>query len=318
MSGQTLCVISPFYNEEHSVDAFYAELCAALGRIDGLSIRLLFVDDGSTDRTLEKLESLVSLDPRVEVLSLSRNFGHQAALSAGLDAASGDVVVMLDSDLQHPPSLIPAMVARWREGEEIVSAIRRSTDGAGLMKRASTHAFYWLINRLSDTKIVPGAADFVLLSRTAHRALVSMPERHRFLRGMVSWIGFRRGYVEYQASQRSAGDSKYTWTRMLGLALDAVFSFSVLPIRIASRLGALIAVAGVIYFSYVIWKYFATGDVVQGWASLISVLLIIGGTQLVFIGLIGEYLARTYEESKGRPLYVIRERRPAESPMVRG
>jgi len=311
MTRQTLCVIAPFYNEERSLDAFYAELRVALAGLDGLEVRLIFVDDGSTDGTLAKLRNIVSLDPRVEVLSLSRNFGHQAALSAGLDAASGDAIVMLDSDLQHPPSLIPAMVACWRQGNDIVSAIRVSTGGAGWLKRASARAFYWLINRLSDTAIVPGAADFVLLSAVAHHALLAMPERHRFLRGMVSWIGFRRSFVEYHASPRSAGDTKYTWPRMFRFALDAVFSFSTVPIRLASRIGALIACAGVLYFAFVLWRYFFNGDFVQGWASLISVLLIVGGTQLVFIGLIGEYLARTYEEAKRRPIYLVRERWPA-------
>ncbi len=313
----TLCVISPCYNEERSIDAFYAELRDALAKIADLRTRIILVDDGSSDGTLEALRRLAALDPRLEVLSLSRNFGHQAALSAGLDAASGDAIVMLDSDLQHPPSLIPDMVTRWREGFEIVSAVRVATTGAGVMKRASARLFYWLINRLSDTPIVLGAADFVLLSQSAHRALQSMPERHRFLRGMVSWIGFRRTFIEYRAAGRSAGDTKYTWTRMLGLALDAVFSFSTLPIRIASRVGALIACAGVFYFAFVLWRYFTAGDLVQGWASLISVLLIVGGTQLVFIGLIGEYLARTYEEAKRRPLYLVRERLGAAAPVER-
>ena len=313
---QTLCVIAPCYNEERAIDAFYSELRAALAALDGLDVRILFVDDGSTDGTLEKLRQIVSLDRRVEVLSLSRNFGHQAALSAGLDAATGDAIVMLDSDLQHPPRVIGAMVARWREGYDIVSGIRISTEGAGWMKRAATGAFYWLINHLSDTVVVPGAADFGLLSSTAHRALVSMPERHKFLRGMISWIGFKRSFVEYHAGARSGGDTKYTWTRMFGFALDAIFSFSTAPIRLASRVGTLIACAGVLYLVYILWRYFQ-GDFVQGWPSLISVLLIIGGTQLIFIGLIGEYLARTYEEAKRRPLYLVRERLTAGEPALR-
>ncbi|HVZ23085.1 MAG TPA: glycosyltransferase family 2 protein [Vicinamibacterales bacterium] len=309
-------MIAPCYNEERSIDAFYAELARALAGIADVTAHLIFIDDGSTDGTLEKLRTIGASDGRVEILSLSRNFGHQAALSAGLDAASGDAIVMLDSDLQHPPSLIPAMVAEWRSGFDVVSAVRASTADAGWGKRASARAFYWLINRLSDTAIVPGAADFVLLSRPAHHALLSMPERHRFLRGMVSWIGFKRAFVEYCANARSAGGSKYTWTRMFGLALDAVFSFSTLPIRLASRIGALIACAGVLYLAYVVWGYKFRTDFVAGWASLISVVLIIGGTQLVFIGLIGEYLARTYEESKHRPLYLVRERWPAEAAAV--
>jgi polyisoprenyl-phosphate glycosyltransferase len=305
--ANTLCVVTPCYNEERSIDAFFAELQRALSQIDDVTARLLFVDDGSTDGTLEKLRGFTRVDARVEVISLSRNFGHQAALSAGLDAAGGDAVVMLDSDLQHPPSLIPAMVARWREGSDVVSAIRRTTADASWTKRASAGVFYWLINALSDTKVVPGAADFVLLSAPAAAALRSMPERHRFLRGMVSWIGFRRAFIPFDAAARSGGDTKYTWTRMMRFAFDAIFSFSTVPIRLASRLGLSLAVLGVVYLGFILERWWHRGDLVQGWGSLISVVLIVGGAQLVFIGLIGEYLARTFEESKRRPLYVVRE-----------
>lgn len=306
--SSTLCVVTPCYNEERSIDTFFAELRRALAQLDGVTARILFVDDGSTDGTLERLREFTRVDPRVEVISLSRNFGHQAALSAGLDQAAGDAIVMLDSDLQHPPPLIPSMVARWREGFDVVSAIRRTTADASVTKRVTARTFYWLINALSDTEVVPGAADFVLLSAAAASTLRSMPERHRFLRGMVSWIGFRRTFVSFDAAARSAGDTKYTWTRMIRFALDAVFSFSTVPIRLASRFGFLLALLGVVYLGYILERWWHKGDLVQGWGSLISVVLIVGGAQLVFIGLIGEYLARTYEESKRRPLYVIRER----------
>jgi dolichol-phosphate mannosyltransferase len=300
--------VAPCYNEEGSLDVFYGELQRALIQLDDVSVHILFVDDGSTDGTLEKLRGLARVDARIEVISLSRNFGHQAALSAGLDAATGDAVVMLDSDLQHPPSLIPAMVARWRDGFDVVSAIRRTTVDASWTKRATARAFYWLINALSDTKVVAGAADFVLLSAPALAALRSMPERHRFLRGMVSWIGFRRALIPFDAAARSSGDTKYTWGRMMRLAFDAVFSFSTVPIRVASRLGLGLALLGVVYLGFILERWWYRGDLVQGWGSLISVVLIVGGAQLVFIGLIGEYLARTYEESKRRPLYIVRER----------
>jgi glycosyltransferase involved in cell wall biosynthesis len=305
---KTLCIVTPCYNEERSIEAFFADLQRALAQLDGIVSRILFVDDGSSDGTLEKLRGFTRVDARVEVISLSRNFGHQAALSAGLDAATGEAVLMLDSDLQHPPSLIPAMVARWREGFDVVSAIRRTTTDASWTKRATARVFYWLINLLSDTEVVPGAADFVLLSSAAATALKSMPERHRFLRGMVSWIGFRRAFVPFDAAARSGGDTKYTWTRMIRFALDAVFSFSTVPIRLASRVGFALALLGVVYLGFILERWWHRGDLVQGWGSLISVVLIVGGAQLVFIGLIGEYLARTYEESKRRPLYVVRER----------
>jgi dolichol-phosphate mannosyltransferase len=228
-----LCVITPCYNEERSIEAFYAELTRALAPLDAAPLRLLFVDDGSTDRTLEQLRAIAARDSRVEVLSLSRNFGHQAALSAGIDAATGDAVVMLDSDLQHPPALIVEMVARWREGFDVVSAIRRAAPGTGWAKRLTARVFYWLMNRMSDTEIVPDAADFVLLSAAARDALRGMPERHRFLRGLVSWIGFRRSFLYYDSPARSAGRTKYTWGRMIQFALDAVFSFSTAPMNFA-------------------------------------------------------------------------------------
>jgi polyisoprenyl-phosphate glycosyltransferase len=307
-SRPTLCVVTPCYNEERSIDAFYAELRRALAHLHDIQIRAIFVDDGSTDGTLNKLRAFAESDACVEIISLSRNFGHQAALSAGLDAAEKSAVVMLDSDLQHPPALIPAMVARWREGFDVVSAIRNATADISWTKRATAGLFYWLMNVLSDTEVVPGAADFVLLSAPACEALRSMPERHRFLRGMVSWIGFRRTFVPFDAGARSGGDTKYTWTRMLRFALDAIFSFSTVPIRLASRLGMVLAFCGVLYLGFVIGRWWFKGDLVQGWGSLISIVLIVGGAQLVFIGLIGEYLARTYEETKRRPLYLVRER----------
>lgn len=303
---ERICIISPCYNEAEVIETFYRELKSILGSMSELDHEILFVDDGSTDDTLAHLNNLARSDDRVRVVSLSRNFGHQVALTAGLDAARGDAVILLDSDLQHPPALIPEMVQRWRQGYQVVSAVRNGTADASCFKRLSSKAFYWLLNRLSDTRIETGAADFCLLSRPAHRALRKMPERHRFLRGMISWIGFKRAFVPYVASARAAGKSKYSLWQMLNLALDAIFSFSALPIKLATRLGLVITVLGFVYLCYVLACYFL-GDLVRGWSSLISVILIIGGLQMAFIGLIGEYLARVFEEVKGRPLYFLKQ-----------
>jgi dolichol-phosphate mannosyltransferase len=247
------------------------------------------------------------------VLSLSRNFGHQVALTAGLDAADGDAVIMMDADLQHPPALIPEMVARWRQGADIVSAIRQSTQGASWWKRATSTLFYRLINVLSDTHIVPGAADFCLLSRRAHRALLRVRERQRFLRGIVSWIGFNRTFVPFEASPRFAGKSAYGLPRMLRLAMAAVVSFSSAPLRMATRLGLLVSAAGFAYLIYILLAWWLFERIEPGWTSTISVILILGGIQLVFMGLLGEYLAVVYEESKQRPLYLLKERTDAEA-----
>jgi glycosyltransferase involved in cell wall biosynthesis len=244
----------------------------------------------------------------VLVYSFSRRFGHQIALTAGCGVADGDAVILMDSDLQHPPEVIPQMVKRWHDGFDIVSAIRLSTDEATLFKRWSAAAFYKLINLFSDTSIVAGAADFVLLSRRAHQALLQMPERHRFLRGMVSWIGFRRGFVNFRAPARTTGVSSYSPRRMLHLAADAIFSFSSAPIRAASRVGLFVSAGGLVYLLYILYSaFFHHADLQRGWGSLISVVLIIGGLQLVFIGLIGEYIARIFEEVKGRPLYFFKQ-----------
>src|SRR5512138_184833 len=306
----TLTIVSPCYNEAAGIETFYRQVRDVLDSMPRVSGRIVLVDDGSTDGTLEKLDAIAARDPGVEVYSLSRNFGHQVALSAGLDVARGDAVLMMDSDLQHPPSLIPELVRRWQSGFDVVSAVRNTTSGATLVKRATAAAFYWLINRLSDVEIVPGAADFCLLSRRAHEALLAMPERHRFLRGMVSWIGFPRARVPFDAPERPAGSSKYTLFKMMALAVDALLSFSAAPMRMASRMGLLLVVPGVVYLAYILYRYFLVGDTVPGWGSTVSVLLVVGGTQLVFIGLIGEYLSRIFEQTKQRPLYVLKQRPP--------
>src|SRR3989441_4043030 len=230
---QLLCVVTPCYNEEEVIEKFYEALKPVLKSLPGLNHRIIFVDDGSRDRTLEKLNALGARDPAVHVYALSRNFGHQIALTAGLDAARGDAVIMMDSDLQHPPGLIPDMIRLWREGHDVVSAVRQATEKSGLFKGLTSAVFYWLINFLSDTSIVRGAADFCLLSRQAHRALRRLPERHRFLRGMVSWIGFWRTFLQFEAPDRPAGRSKCTFLKMAHLALNATLDLSIMPVRLA-------------------------------------------------------------------------------------
>jgi glycosyltransferase involved in cell wall biosynthesis len=306
---RTLCVVSPCFNEAAGIRGFHEAVGRVLASVGGLDYRIVLMDDGSTDDTLRVMNELAAADCRVRVYSLSRNFGHQVALTAGCDVAQGDAFILMDSDLQHPPELIPAMVEKWRAGADVVSAVRLRTAGASAFKRLSARLFYGVLNSLSDTRVEPGAADFVLLSRRAHEALRRMPERHRFLRGMVSWIGFRREFVEYVAPPRRAGESNYTVRRMVRLASDALFSFSTAPVRLATRLGVAVVASGLLYLGYIFYMIFAhPEEIVPGWTSLVIVVLILSGVQILLIGLIGEYIARIFEEAKGRPLYFFKQR----------
>jgi len=302
-----VCIVSPCFNERDSIPLFYEAVANAVRTLSGFKFSLLFVDDGSTDGTLDVLNSIAERDERVLVYALSRNFGHQIAVSAGVEVAEGDAIIVMDSDMQHPPELIPQLIAEWKSGCDVVSTIRETTERITFSKRCSAALFYWLINLSSKTKIVPNAADFFLLSSRAHEAIKSMPERHRFIRGMVSWIGFDRGFVRFQAPARIAGESKYTLSKMVGLAMDAAFSFSTAPVKLAGRVGVITVSAGFLYLFYVIGRQILIGDLVTGWASLMCVLLILGGGQLLFIGIIGEYLARIFDEGKGRPLYFFKQ-----------
>ncbi len=306
-----LSVVVPCYNETEVIRTFYGALKSALTAMDGLDHEIVFVDDGSGDNTLEQLNRIMAEDACVRVCSLSRNFGHQIALTAGLDAAVGDAVVFMDADMQHPPALLPELVRNWRAGNDVVSAIRQQTEGESWFKGATSRGFYRLLNSMSGTKVPQGAADFCLLSRRVCDSLRGMPERHRFLRGLVSWVGFKRVLVPYVAPPRAAGTTKYSLVKMVTLALDAVFSFSAEPLRLALRAGLVVALGGFLYLSYTLgYGYFVKG-LVPGYASLIGVVLILGGFQLAFIGLIGQYLARVFEEVKGRPIYLLKQEPPA-------
>jgi dolichol-phosphate mannosyltransferase len=302
-----ISVVCPCYNEADVIDLFYSELTAVLASLDRVRYEIIFVDDGSSDATLDRLNALAKNDSRVRVCSLSRNFGHQVALTAGLDFARGDAVIMMDTDLQHPPELIPEMIEKWRAGFDIVSAVRRHTRGASWFKNLTSKGFYVVVNKLSPTEIPAGVADFTLLSARVYRELRDMRERHRFVRGMISWMGFKRDFVYYEARDRAAGTSKYTFPKMASMALDAVLSFSSTPLRVATTIGIVITLLGFVYLMWIALRAILVGDLVVGWASLIAVSLILGGCQLLFIGLIGQYLARVFDEVKARPIYLLRQ-----------
>lgn len=313
-SSQILCVVTPCYNEAAVIDLFYQALKPVLAGLPGLRHEIVFVDDASNDGSLEQLNQLAQRDPCVQVYSLSRNFGHQVALSAGLDAVRGDAVIMMDLDLQHPPERIPEMVRLWQEGNDIVSAIRTRTEGATFFKQLASDGFYRLVNLLSDTPIVHGAADFCLLSRPAYEALRQLPERHRFLRGMVSWIGFKRAFVCYEAPRRPGGQTKYTLGKMFKLALNATLSFSATPVRLAVQVGFLTIGISLIYLGYILICLFTGKALVPGWTSMIFLTTFLGGVQLAFIGLLGEYITRIFEEVKHRPLYLLKQKPSAVAP----
>jgi len=305
-----LSVVAPLYDEEQTASAFHARVTAAL---PGLDFELVLVNDGSRDRTPEILDELAATDPRVRVVHLSRNFGHQAALTAGLEHARGDVVVMLDADLQDPPELIPTMLERWSEGSDVVYAVREARAGETRFKLLTAHLFYRVFSQMASVPLAADSGDFRLMDRRALDALLSMAERSRFLRGMTVWVGFTQTAVTYKRDARHEGETKYTLRRMIKFSLDALVSFSNAPLQWATILGFLLAGLALLGIPLtVVARY--TDQFVPGVPSTIVLLLLLGGIQLITVGIIGEYVARIYEEVKRRPLYVVRERRNMEDP----
>lgn len=300
-------VVAPCFNEAECLVEFHHELSDAVSGLP-YDFEFILVDDGSTDRTAEIATGLARSDSRVRVITFSRNFGHQAALLAGFDAARGEAVITMDSDLQHPPALIPELLAGWREGADIVFTVRRDTAGAGLWKRLTGGAFYWLINRVSVTPIHPGAADFRLMGKTAADSFRQLREYHRFNRGLVSWLGFDARAIEFDAPARFAGKSKYSALKMFRFAVTGLVSFSVLPLRLMMVVGFFMALFATAYIIYALYVFFILHQSVQGWASTLITTLLIGGVQLISLGLVGEYVGRIYEEIKRRPVYVVRRR----------
>jgi len=304
MAPKRLSVVVPAHNEEANIAAIHAAVASAASDID-VNLEMIFVDDGSRDATSDCISKLAAADGRVKSLAFTRNFGHQAALLAGLRAATGDAVITMDCDLQHPPRLIPEMVRAWRAGNGVVQMVRDETVDAGPAKRFMSRNFYRLMNLLSDTPITAGAADFQLLDRAAVDALLRLGDHRPFLRGMVSWLGFRTVSLHYTADARTGGATSYTWRRMISMAVDAITAFSVKPLRIAFYIGCLSAILSLLYLLY-IFKELLAGHTIEGWTSLMVVLLFLGASQLVTLGIIGEYVGRIYDQTRGRPRYVVK------------
>jgi len=304
MPSKKISIIIPVFNEQDNVEELHRRLVQSMNQ-SGYEYEIIFADDGSTDQTYEHLEKLHAADGRVKFLSLSRNFGHQAAILAGLDAATGQAVIMMDGDLQHPPEQLPDMLRKWEQGYEIVSMVREKTPDAGFFKNFTASVFYFIINLIGNVKIEKNAADFRLIDIKVAQTLRDMRERSRFLRGLIGWVGFKKVSLPYTAGERFGGQRKYSFRKMLLFALDAVVSFSAFPLRLSAFLGFFAIILGLIYFIYIIYIKIA-GLAVPGWASILGVVIFFGGVQLLMLGIIGEYISRIYEETKQRPVYIVR------------
>jgi polyisoprenyl-phosphate glycosyltransferase len=300
-----LSVVVPLHDEEDTVHELCRRIASALG---DLPFELILVDDASTDSTPDLLDSLADANPYLRVLHLSRNFGHQAALTAGLEHARGDAIAMLDGDLQDPPELLPTMLAHWQSGSDVVSAVRTSRAGESRFKLTTARWFYRFFAKVSELDLTQDAGDFRLLDRRALDALLSMRERNRFLRGMSAWVGYTQTAVPYERDARYAGETKFTLRKMLRFSLDAITSFSLRPLQLATVLGFLLSFVALLTIPLVIGLRLA-GETIPGFATVLCIVLLLGGIQLITIGIIGEYVGRIYDEVKGRPLYLVRASR---------
>jgi dolichol-phosphate mannosyltransferase len=307
MTAPALSIVVPCYNEEACLAELHGRLTAAARSAVGEDYEIVLVNDGSRDRSWEMMRSLSATDARLVAINLSRNHGHQLALTAGLDLCSGRRILIIDADLQDPPELLPAMLAEMdRQSADVVYAVRRARAGETAFKLGTAKLFYRLLSRLAEIEIPRDTGDFRLMSRRALDALLSLPEQARFIRGMVAWVGFRQVPIAYDRAERHAGQTKYPLSKMVRFALDAVTGFSTAPLRMASHIGLWLVAASVLLVGYIAFGFF-TGSAIQGWTSLMLVVVVLGAVQMFVLGMIGEYLGRLYMESKHRPLYIVAE-----------
>ena len=306
MNDPRYSVVVPLYNEEEVIDESYKQLKAVMDTC-GDSYELIFVNDGSRDTTLDKARAIAKADGCVRVLSFARNFGHQPAITAGMDNARGEAVIVIDADLQDPPQVMLQMIEKWKEGYQVVYGKRSKREGESFFKKLTAKTFYRILNALTDVNMPVDAGDFRLLDRKVCEVLKSMPERNRYVRGLVSWVGFKQTAVEYVREQRFAGITKYPLKKMLGLAANAVTSFSVKPLKLATVLGTFISFFSFAFLLFVLIRKLVVPDIASGWASLAAIMLFLNGIILIILGIIGQYIGRIYDETKGRPLYIIGE-----------
>jgi polyisoprenyl-phosphate glycosyltransferase len=301
-----ISVVIPSYNEESNIEEIHNQLIEILKNYE--SFEIIIVDDGSTDDTLPLLQKIHERDERINYISLSRNFGHQNALKAGLDHANGDCIISMDADLQHPPQIIPQMIDKWQQGYDIVYTRRLLDKKLPAFKRTTSRLFYKLINILSDTTIEDGTADFRLIDKSVMEIFKGMGENDIFIRGLMKWIGFKQYCIDYYPNQRFSGTSKYSVKKMFLFALKGITAFSIKPLHLSTLIGLMISVCTFIYAAYAIYIGLFTNTAVSGWTSVIISVLFIGGLQLIMIGIIGEYIGKLFMQSKGRPLYIIRKK----------
>lgn len=299
--------IIPVYNEEENIPILYKRLCAVIQELDGAS-ELLFVNDGSTDASGKLIRNLQKHDKRVSFISLARNFGHQIAVTAGLNYVRGEAIIILDADLQDPPELVPAMIKKWKEGNKVIYAERTYRHKERLSKRFTAFIFYRILKHLAEVPIPADAGDFCLLDRKIVDILNSMPESNRYIRGLRAWVGFKQTAVKYERDSRFAGKAKYTNAQSLALAMNGIFSFSKAPLRLSTYLGLFLAVISIIMAFFVLfWRIFPPHSPVTGYATILIIVFFIGAIQLISVGILGEYIGRIYEEVKRRPLYTMNE-----------
>jgi polyisoprenyl-phosphate glycosyltransferase len=301
-----ISLVIPFYNEEPNIDRLFGRLELVLAHL-GMTYEIICVNDGSRDDTLERLLEEHYRNSAIKVVNLSRNFGKEIALTAGIDHAKGNAVIPMDADLQDPPELIEALISRWKEGYDVVYATRRTREGESWMKRFTAKAFYQTIAQISKVPIPMNTGDFRLLDRRVVEALKQMPERNRFMKGLFSWVGYKQISVLYDRSPRYQGTTKWNYWRLWNFALDGITSFSFLPLKIWGYIGIVLSFITLMYAAFLVIRTLIFGIDVPGYASLMVAVLFLGGIQLITLGIIGEYLGRIYEEVKGRPLYLVRE-----------
>lgn len=301
----TLQVLLPAHNESGNIRPIFEQLCSVLDETM-YDYKILFVDDGSIDDTLEQVKDLASFDRRVQYIQLSRNFGHQNAIKAGLDAIDTDVLIMMDCDLQHPPGLIKDLLSKYEDGYDVVRTRRREAGHEGFFKRTTSRIFYHFMNSISDIQLEQGSADFRLISGNAIDHLRSFGEYDLFYRGLVKWMGFRQAYIDYLPSPRNSGQSKYSYRQMLGFGLKGFTSFSTKPLYMSAYMGVTFSALSLLYLPYVLWGLW-TGNYVPGWSSILMTIVFFGGLQLMILGIIGIYIAKIFYQSKQRPHYIIKE-----------
>jgi polyisoprenyl-phosphate glycosyltransferase len=315
-STDMLSVIVPAYNEAEALPEFHRRLSAVFDQLE-LRCEVIYINDGSSDDTQKIIDRFCAEDPRAASIDLSRNFGKEAAMTAGLDYAQGDAVVIIDADLQDPPELITQMVARWREGYDVIFARRTSRNGETWLKKTTASAFYRLIQKISRVQIPADTGDFRLMNRRSVDTLLQLREQHRFMKGLFAWVGYKQIAVDYERDPRIAGETKFNYWKLWNFALEGITSFTIAPLKIATYVGLLTAGLSFVYGAWIVYQTIAFGNPVPGYPSLIVVVLFLGGLQLFFIGVIGEYVGRIYDETKRRPLYVVQNYRPPKTGVLK-